>query len=96
MRKASDSSKVISLLSKLHTKYPTYNMARHISTAVSDYGDIWGMTDRELLFALEKYSTTLDMDSSPIEDEAYVNRIVREGMDLDNILNEQDDEEEDY
>ncbi len=94
MRKASDSSKVINLLSKLHTKYPTYNLARHISTAVSDYGDIWGMTDRELLFALSKYATTLDMDSSPIEDDAYVDRIVKEGMDLSTILNDPEQEEE--
>lgn len=94
MRKASYASKVVHLLSQLHTKYPTYNIARHLATALSDYGDYWGMSDKELLFALEKYEVTLDMDITPLEDSTYVDKIVKDAMNLDTILN--DPEEEDY
>ena len=44
------------LLSKnLHTLYPNYNMGRHIATALDGYGDMWGMTDKEFVYALTKY-----------------------------------------
>lgn len=90
-RKQSDFSKLISLFTELHKAYPHYGLGRHLSTALADYGDIWGMTDRELTFALEKYKLQLDMDVSNPED---IDEIIRQGMDLDTILKEEDDGEE--
>ncbi len=62
-------------------------MGRHIATALDGYGDVWGITDRELFFALEKYSTELDMDVAPHHKDELDN-IIKDGMDLDNILKE--------
>jgi hypothetical protein len=67
-------------------------MGRHIATALDDYGDVWGLSDREILFALEKYKAELDMDF-PHTDESEIDQIIKEGMNLENILKEDDDVE---
>lgn len=89
MRRASAYNQIVAILQQLHKEYPGYNMGRHLATALDEYGDVWGMTDHELLFALDKYRTQLHMDikrSEPYE----LQRILEEGMDLDNILKEED------
>ena len=83
-------NQVIHTLQELHKTYPTYNIGRHLATALDEYGDIWGMTDKEILFALDKYRTQLDMDV-PHTDDKELEKIIREGMDLDNILKEEED-----
>lgn len=93
MRKASFYSQIVKLLQELHTSYPHYNMGRHLATALDGYGDVWGLTDKELLFALDKYKAQLDMDV-PHVDEKEIDEIVREASDLQNILNEEDNGEE--
>jgi len=65
-------------------------MGRHLSTILDEYGNIWGITDKELAFALEKYKAKLDMDI-PHTDDSELENIIREGMDLDNILKEEED-----
>jgi hypothetical protein len=88
-RKPTDYSKITKLLQELHTSYPNYNMGRHISTALSDYGDFWGLSDKEMLFALKKYKSQLDMDV-PHSDDKEIDDIIKQAMDLDNILKEED------
>jgi hypothetical protein len=67
-------------------------MGRHIATALDEYGDVWGLSDREILFALEKYKSELDMDV-PHTDESEIDQIIKEGMNLENILKEDDGED---
>ena len=67
-------------------------MGRHIATALDEYGDVWGLSDRELLFALEKYKAELDMDI-PHTDESEIDQIIKDGMNLENILKEEDGED---
>lgn len=77
------------MLQHLHRLYPTYNMGRHLATALDGYGDIWGLTDKELEFALEKYVSELEMDKSlPKTDEDRLKRIL-----LDNAFSVNEDEE---
>lgn len=92
-RKQSDFSKLISLLTELHKAYPHYGIGRHLSTALADYGDFWGMTDKELVFALEKYKLQLDMDIRHAGDNE-IDEIIRQGLDLDSILKDEDNGEE--
>lgn len=92
-RKPQYFTQVLNLLTELHRAYPNYNIGRHLSTALADYGDVWGMTDKELLFALEKYKTQLDMDI-PRTDDKELEAIIKQGMDLESILKEEDDGEE--
>ena len=83
-------NQVLKLLQELHSSYPHYNMGRHLSTALYDYGDFWGISDKELLFALTKYKGQLDMDF-PHVDEAEIDAIIRDGQNLDSILKNEDD-----
>jgi hypothetical protein len=92
MRKASYYSQVLTILQQLHAAYPNYNMGRHLATALDEYGDIWGLTDKEVLFALEKYKSQLELDV-PHTDENELDQIIKDGMNLDDILKEQDGED---
>lgn len=89
MRKPNHYNQVLHLLQTLHKDYPKYNMGRHLSTAFSDYGDVWNLTDKEMLFALEKYKAQMDMDI-PHTDEREIDDIIKQAMDLENILKEED------
>lgn len=91
MSKKNYYNSVIHTLQELHKEFPEYNMGRHIATALDEYGDIWGMTDKELAFAMDKYKTKLEMDI-PHADESEIDKIIKEGMDLDNILKEEDED----
>jgi len=93
MKKPNYYNQIINLLQQLHIAYPGYNMGKHLSTALDEYGDIWGVTDKELLFALEKYKTQLEMDI-PHTDDKELDQIIKEGMDLENILKEEDNGED--
>ncbi len=64
-------------------------MGRHISTALADYGDFWGISDKELLFALRKYKSQLEMDI-PHSDDTEIDEIIQEAMDLENILKDEE------
>lgn len=93
MRKASYYSQVLQILQQLHASYPNYNIGRHLATALDGYGDVWGLTDKEILFALEKYKSELDLDI-PHTDETELEQIIKDGMNLDDILKEQEDGED--
>jgi hypothetical protein len=82
-------NKVVSALQELHTLYPNYNMGRHIATALDGYGDTWGLTDKELLYALTKYKGELEMDV-PHTDDVDIDQIIKEGMDLDSLFKDED------
>lgn len=93
-RRQSDFGKLISLLTELHKAYPHYGLGRHLSTALADYGDFWGMTDKELVFAIEKYKLQLETDIVPHVSDNEIDEIIRQGLDLDSILKEEDSGEE--
>lgn len=91
MSKKTYYAEVISLLEELNKSFPTYNVGRHLATALDGYGDIWGLTDKELAFALRKYKTEIEMDV-PHTDESELDKIIKEGLDLENILKEEEDD----
>jgi hypothetical protein len=79
-------------LRNLHKQYPTQNIGRHLDAALADY-NLFGISDKELSYAMDKYISTLEID--PIASEAEVDRLIRE---TDRIFSSQDfsfeDEEE--
>lgn len=82
-------SQILSLLSELHKSFPYYNLGKHLSTAL-DGQDVWGMSDKSLLYALTKYKTELELDmphSSPRE----IEDIIRGGLNLDSLLEEDEE-----
>ena len=93
MRKPNYYNQIIHLLQQLHLAYPEYNMGKHLATALDEYGDIWGLTDKEILFALEKYKAELDLDV-PHTDEKELDQIIKDAMNLEDILKEEDNGED--
>ena len=77
----SDYISILETLKELKEKYPSYNLGRHISTALSDYGDLWGLSDREFLFAIQKYSSELELDPTVISEE-YIQSIIKDAENL--------------
>ena len=49
------------------------------------------ITDKELAFVLSKYKSEIEMDV-PHTDESELEKIIKEGMDLDNILKEEEED----
>jgi hypothetical protein len=68
-------------------------MGRHLATALDGYGDVWGITDKELLFALTKYKSELEMDV-PHTDDEELDEIIKQGMNLDDILKDDNSDEQ--
>jgi hypothetical protein len=87
-------SEIIKLLTELKKACPQYTMGMHISTALDDLGDLWGSSDGEILNALKKYRGKLQMDV--IHTDTELERIVEDGMNLKNILSDDEDDENAY
>jgi hypothetical protein len=81
---------IIRTLQRLEKSHPTYNIGRHLSTALYEYSDLWGVSDKELLYALEKYEIELNIDY-PHEDEEELKKIIKGGMNLERIFDEEED-----
>lgn len=94
MRTVSDFRKIVKILEELHKEYPTFNLGRHLATALDDYGDFWGISDREFLYILTKYKTALELDQLHVMDDAYVDKIVKDSQNFDDILKDNDGDEE--
>jgi hypothetical protein len=88
-RKTSYYNQAMHILQDLHKSYPEYNMGRHIATALDGYGDVWGLSDKELTFLLGKYKTRLDIDIPHLID-GDIDEIMRGGMDLDSLFKDED------
>lgn len=80
-RKASGYNQILNVLQDLHKSYPSFNMGRHLSTALDEYGDLWGVSDNEIAFALSKYKTQLDNDGYSATDE-NIDKIIEDGLNL--------------
>jgi hypothetical protein len=82
---------ILSVLVELKEQFPSYNLGRHFDTALNEYKDVWGMTDKEMLFALKKYKARLSQDV-PHLDESEIDKIIKDGMQLHNILHEDEED----
>lgn len=79
---------IIKTLERLQKSHPTYNIGRHIATAL-DGSDVWGIPDKQLLFALKKYEVELNMD---VEHEEDIEDIIKDGINLNTILFEEEED----
>lgn len=86
-KKLSNYDGAIQLLVQLKKQHPTYTLGQHLSMALGDYGDIWGVTDKEIMFALEKYRAELESNLAPEEE---VDKIIRDAQNLDKLFEEED------
>jgi hypothetical protein len=81
---------IIQTLVRLQKAYPTYNIGRHISTALDEYTDVWGVSDREFLYAIQKYEIELNIDCPHIDDKE-IEEIIKDGMNLDSMFEEEEE-----
>jgi hypothetical protein len=91
MKQTTPYEQILGILIELKELFPTYNLGRHLETSLDGYKDIWGVTDKEMLYALKKYKSQLTLDV-PHPDETEIDKIIKDGMNLDTIL--QEDEED--
>tara|TARA_R110000868_G_scaffold185788_5_gene427818 strand:+ start:3874 stop:4143 length:270 start_codon:yes stop_codon:yes gene_type:complete len=89
MKKPNYYIQILHVLQSLQKAHPTYNIGRHVSTALDEYNDLWGVSDKEFLFALEKYELELNMDSPDIDQEE-IEKIIKDGMNLERLFEEED------
>jgi len=82
---------ILDVLLELHKDHPTYEMGKHFSIALSEYRDIFSVPDKEILKALKKYQEEISEEADITED--YIDKIVEEGMNLDTILDENEDDD---
>lgn len=70
-------SECVKALITLKTLYPHQTLGQHISTATADYKDVWNMSDKEFLFAIEKYATELEFN---LESETSIDKIIADSV----------------
>lgn len=90
-KKVSTYSLILKVLTELKGQYPTYTIGQHISTALLEYGDLWNVTDKEFLFALEKYKTEMELN---IVSDAEVDKVIKDAQNLDKLFQEEEDDYE--
>lgn len=89
-KKFTEYKQALEVLTQLKLEYPTHTLGQHISIALADYGDIWNVTDKEFVFALEKYRVELEHN---IVADSEIDKIIKDAQNLDKLFTE---EEEDY
>ncbi len=94
-RKPNNYNRILEILRDLHIQYPDLNMGRHIATISEDCGDIWGTTDKNLLAIFERYKATLELDT-PYTEDKDIEKILKDGMDLDSILEDSEEQGDIY
>ena len=92
-KKPSCYNQCIKLLHELHKEYPSIELSVHIDTALAEYDGIWGISDKELLFALEKYKSEMEFNTVP---EKEIEKIIEEGKNLETMFKSDEDLSEDY
>lgn len=73
---------IVDVLIELKTLYPSYTMGKHISTALDEYGDIWGLSDKEVLYAFTRYKANMEMDVPHETNEEEIEEIIKDGLNL--------------
>lgn len=88
--------KIVKLLEKLHSTHPSINIGRHISTALSEFPDVWGVSDEEVFKCFLTYQERLDTDvpRGGSDSEEDLEKIIYEGTHLPTILDDNEFEEE--
>ena len=85
-RKPNFYKQILNVLEILKKEHPMYTIGWHISTAL-DGSDIWSVSDKDFLLMLTEYESKLNSDVIHDED---VENIIKQGMNLNHILDEDD------
>ncbi len=86
-------TEILAVFTELKTLYPSYSMGKHMSTILDEYGDVWGMTDKEFLYAVTKYKAQMQMDVPHETGEEELNEIIEDAKNLSIYREDEYDEE---
>lgn len=78
-RKKDHYTDAVNILIRLKKSYPKLTLGQHIDTALSDYTDVWSISDKEFLFAIEKYEHELEIDHNV---DLNIDEIIEDGKNL--------------
>lgn len=86
-------NEILSSLQELKTQFPEYSMGKHLSTILDEYGDVWGVSDKELSYALTKYKAQLELYVPHETTDNELETIVKDAMNLSSssLLNNEED-----
>lgn len=93
MKNCSYYKKCLKVLEEINKKFPKYSVGKVLVTALDGY-DLWSISDKEVLFALEKYAAELEFDIPHEDSELYT--IIQDGLRLDRLFDNDDDDENGY
>lgn len=84
--------KIIQLLGELKRDHPSLNLGKHLATSLDGIETkyLWGLTDKNVYHALQKYQISLDLDVP--HDESEIEKILRDGMRISNVHELNDDD----
>lgn len=82
---------ILKTLKELSETYEAVPIALHLGIALDGYGNIENVTDKELLFALQKYSTERELNDS-IPHRENVEDIIEDAnhLSIEDIYDEED------
>ena len=85
--------KTIKILLELKEAYPNYLLGKHLHNALVDRNSsyMWSKTDRQIFNSISAYKERL-MSKIPYVEESQIERIIKEGMNLDTILDDEDND----
>jgi hypothetical protein len=90
-RKPTSIRHILKTLDELKTLYPSYNLGKHLSTALDGH-DMWGITDNDFLNALQEYKAKFEMDIRSRMDEDDISRIIKDGLRMHTSFDLQDED----
>jgi hypothetical protein len=79
---------IIKILQSLNKSHPSYNIGRHLSTALDGH-DLWGVSDREVFLALRDYKIELEIDIAHKEED--IDDIIKQGIHLNTMFLEEEE-----
>lgn len=81
---------IVYMLKELKNSHPKYNMGKHLATCLDDVEakHLWGMSDKELHDKIKRYQLSMQMDIP--HDDSEIEKILRDGMKLGNIHEDND------
>jgi hypothetical protein len=77
----------IKTFEELHKQFPQHSLGKHLATALDGH-NIWALSDKELLHCLQNYISELEFDVPHNEND--VDDIIKQGLNLHNILEEEE------
>lgn len=86
---------ILKELKTLASAYPNQTLCLHIGIALADYANIEDITDKEFLFALQKYSAEKELNTS-IPHKEDIDKIIQDAMNLDKLYEDEDYSEDEY